>query len=65
MHSQNDTCHMSYSHSFRYCKRCQKSTVHDRHEVVENDGKREEKHRCTQCDTETVRLIRDRAHSHA
>lgn len=56
---------MSYSRSFRYCKPCHKSTAHDRHEVVDTAGTREEKHRCTQCDTETVRLISERPHGHA
>lgn len=63
MRSQNDT-DMSYANSFRYCKRCRRSTVHMREEV-DQDGKREEKHRCTQCDTETVRLLSDRPHRHA
>lgn len=55
---------MSYTHSFRYCKRCRRSTVQAR-QVVNEDGKRLEKHRCTKCDAETTRLLGERPHAHS
>jgi len=55
---------MSYSNAFRYCKQCQKATVHTRREVVRS-GKRHEEHECTQCDAKTSRPLGERPESRA
>lgn len=58
----NEAPAMSYDHSFRYCKRCRRSTVHTRR-IVDEGRKRLEKHRCTKCDAEATRLLGERPHA--